>query len=63
LLGYENLEVINPEGGEGDAEEEARRGRWKQEVSFFLLKIWTSAVVCLLHMIVFSSIRVLDLAS
>lgn len=31
MLGYENLEVINPEGGKEDAEEEARRGRWKQE--------------------------------
>ncbi|KAG6485905.1 hypothetical protein ZIOFF_054472 [Zingiber officinale] len=32
LLGYEGLEVINPEGGTDDAEEEAQRGRWKQEV-------------------------------
>ncbi|GLT89573.1 hypothetical protein SLE2022_075510 [Rubroshorea leprosula] len=31
LLGYEGLEVINPEGGTEDAEEEAKRGRWKQE--------------------------------
>ncbi|KAI4385553.1 hypothetical protein MLD38_003566 [Melastoma candidum] len=31
LLGYEGLEVINPEGGKEDAEEEAQRGRWKQE--------------------------------
>lgn len=31
LLGYENLEVVNPEGGKEDAEEEAHRGRWKQE--------------------------------
>ncbi|KAJ4970321.1 hypothetical protein NE237_003420 [Protea cynaroides] len=31
LLGYEGLEVINPEGTEEDAEEEAQRGRWKQE--------------------------------
>ncbi|XP_010553050.1 PREDICTED: oxysterol-binding protein-related protein 3A [Tarenaya hassleriana] len=31
LMGYEGLEVINPEGGTEDAEEEARRGRWKQE--------------------------------
>lgn len=38
LLGYENLEVVNPEGGKDDAEEEAHRGRWKQEVcvSIFL---------------------------
>ncbi|EEF30051.1 oxysterol-binding protein-related protein 3A [Ricinus communis] len=31
LLGYEGLEVINPEGGNEDAEEEAKRGRWRQE--------------------------------
>ncbi|KAI4354503.1 hypothetical protein L6164_003357 [Bauhinia variegata] len=31
LLGYEGLEVINPEGGTEDAEEEARKGRWKDE--------------------------------
>lgn len=31
LLGYEGLEVVNPEGSTEDAEEEARRGRWKQE--------------------------------
>ncbi|KAF5953755.1 hypothetical protein HYC85_006611 [Camellia sinensis] len=31
LLGYEGLEVINPEGGTEDAEEEARKGRWRQE--------------------------------
>jgi len=31
LMGYEGLEVINPEGGTEDAEEEAQRGRWKQE--------------------------------
>lgn len=32
LLGYEGLEVINPEGGTEDAEAEAERGRWKKEV-------------------------------
>jgi len=32
LLGYEGLEVINPEGGTEDAEAEAQRGRWRQEV-------------------------------
>lgn len=32
FIGYENLEVVNPEGGKDDAEEEAQRGRWKQEV-------------------------------
>uniref|UniRef100_A0A1D1Y8X1 Oxysterol-binding protein-related protein 3A n=1 Tax=Anthurium amnicola TaxID=1678845 RepID=A0A1D1Y8X1_9ARAE len=31
LLGYEGLEVINPEGGTEDAEEEAQRGRWELE--------------------------------
>lgn len=31
FLGYEGLEVINPEGSQEDAEEEARKGRWKQE--------------------------------
>lgn len=36
LLGYEGVEVINPEGGKEDAEEEAQRGRWKQEVVFFI---------------------------
>ncbi|KAG2295025.1 hypothetical protein Bca52824_041694, partial [Brassica carinata] len=31
LVGYEGLEVINPEGSTEDAAEEANRGRWKQE--------------------------------
>ncbi|KAH1207725.1 Oxysterol-binding protein-related protein 3B [Glycine max] len=31
LLGYEGVEVINPDGGKEDAEEEAQRGRWKPE--------------------------------
>ncbi|CAH9074895.1 unnamed protein product [Cuscuta europaea] len=31
LVGYEGLEVINPEGGKEDAEEEALKGRWKDE--------------------------------
>ncbi|KAF5950186.1 hypothetical protein HYC85_012179 [Camellia sinensis] len=31
MLGYEGIDVINPEGGKDDAEEEAQRGRWKQE--------------------------------
>ncbi|KAL3625862.1 Oxysterol-binding protein-related protein 3C [Castilleja foliolosa] len=31
LLGYEGVEVINPEGGKEDAVEEAQRGRWKDE--------------------------------
>lgn len=29
-----SVEVINPEGGKEDSEEEAQRGRWKQEVLF-----------------------------
>lgn len=32
LLGHEGLEVINPEGGQDDAEEEAAKGRFKLEV-------------------------------
>lgn len=40
ILGYEGLEVVNPEGGTEDAEEEAKRGRWKKEVQYFF---------CLLH--------------
>ncbi|KAH0861747.1 hypothetical protein HID58_090008 [Brassica napus] len=31
LMGYEGIEVINPDGSTEDAEEEAGRGRWKQE--------------------------------
>lgn len=31
LAGHEGLEVINPEGGTEDGEEEASKGRWKQE--------------------------------
>jgi len=31
FVGYEGLEVVNPEGGTEDSEEEAKRGRWKQE--------------------------------
>ncbi|KAG2690575.1 hypothetical protein I3760_09G193700 [Carya illinoinensis] len=31
LLGHEGLEVVNPEGGTEDSEEEAKRGRWRQE--------------------------------
>lgn len=41
MLGYEGMEVINPEGGKDDAEEEAARGRWKQEVSCLsLFLLW-----------------------
>ncbi|KAK4480959.1 hypothetical protein RD792_011821 [Penstemon davidsonii] len=31
LIGYEGLEVVNPEGGTDDVEVEAQKGRWKQE--------------------------------
>lgn len=31
LVGYEGLEVINPDGGTEDSEVEAQKGRWKQE--------------------------------
>ncbi|KAL1546332.1 Oxysterol-binding protein-related protein 3A [Salvia divinorum] len=31
LLGYEGLQVINPDGGTEDAEDEAQKGRWRQE--------------------------------
>jgi hypothetical protein len=34
LLGYEGLEVVNPEGGQDDVAEEAIKGRFKQEVVF-----------------------------
>lgn len=37
FLGYEGVEVINPEGGKEDAEEEAHRGRWKPEVLILLV--------------------------
>lgn len=39
MLGYEGLEVINPEGGKEDAEEEAQKGRWKQEVCFYFISL------------------------
>ncbi|KAL0344532.1 UNVERIFIED_CONTAM: Oxysterol-binding protein-related protein 3A [Sesamum radiatum] len=31
LLGYEGLEIINPDGGTEDTEVEAQKGRWKPE--------------------------------
>lgn len=34
LVGYEGLEVINPDGGTDDVHEEASKGRWKQEVRY-----------------------------
>ena len=44
LLGYEGVEVINPEGGKEDAEEEAQRGRWKQEVLVFFFFFFNSCL-------------------
>ncbi|KAL0316335.1 UNVERIFIED_CONTAM: Oxysterol-binding protein-related protein 3A [Sesamum radiatum] len=32
LLGYEGLEIINPDGGTEDTEVEAQKGRWKPEL-------------------------------
>jgi hypothetical protein len=46
LLGYEGVEVINPEGGKEDAEEEAQRGRWKQEVFFLSCLLPLSVLSC-----------------
>lgn len=37
MLGQEGMEVINPEGGKEDAEEEAQRGRWKDEVGCLVI--------------------------
>ncbi|XP_057864878.1 oxysterol-binding protein-related protein 3A [Cryptomeria japonica] len=31
LMGHEGLEVVNPEGGQDDVEEEAHKGRWEKE--------------------------------
>lgn len=36
---HDGLEVINPEGGTDDVEEEARRGRWKEEVYYYFAGI------------------------
>lgn len=41
FVGYEGLEIVNPEGGTEDSEEEAKRGRWKQEVHYFLHYVCT----------------------
>lgn len=45
LVPYEGLEVINPEGGTEDAEEEAKKGRWKEEVYYLL----SPSLCCLVH--------------
>lgn len=36
LVGYEGLEVIIPDGGTEDSEVEAQKGRWKQELHWYL---------------------------
>lgn len=55
LLGYEGVEVINPDGGKDDVDDEVQRGRWKPEVLNFvsfvfnfysLLKIRKDAKIC-----------------
>ncbi|GFS37858.1 OSBP(oxysterol binding protein)-related protein 3C [Actinidia rufa] len=48
LLGYEGMEVINPDGGKDDAEEEANKGRWKQETGPMNVRIPTCGW-CMLH--------------
>ena len=56
LLGYEGMEVINPDGGKDDAEEEANKGRWKQEVClvfsflFFLSRLEAVPVKLFLYL-------------
>lgn len=35
----EGPEIINPEGGTDDIEDEARRGRWKQDVCYYFTGI------------------------
>lgn len=39
LPSNEEVEVINPEGGKEDAEEEAQRGRWKDEVTNRMIQV------------------------
>jgi hypothetical protein len=65
MVGYEGLEVINPDGGAYDAEAEFMRGQWKQEVRFnnnpFFLKGITT--FCFGHSALwnlFSKIKVCD---
>ena len=59
FLGYEGVEVINPEGGKEDAEEEAHKGRWKQEV--FLIYALTSLSLLALYLVfLFSSYKLIN---
>ena len=51
LLGYEGVEVINPEGGKEDAEEEAQRGRWKQEVLVFFFFFFLNSCLFRFHVL------------
>lgn len=62
LLGYEGLQVINPDGGTEDAEVEAQKGRWRQEVLswisihffFFVFASYDFSPVDLLEISMFS---------
>uniref|UniRef100_A0A2N9IZE7 Oxysterol-binding protein n=1 Tax=Fagus sylvatica TaxID=28930 RepID=A0A2N9IZE7_FAGSY len=44
FIGYEGLEVVNPEGGTEDAEDEAKRGRWKQELQLTIRILRNGAI-------------------
>lgn len=48
LLGYEGVEVINPEGGKDDAEEEAQKGRWKQEACLSF-QLFFQRLICVVY--------------
>lgn len=37
MRAQDGMQVINPEGGKEDAEEEAQRGRWKDEVGYLVI--------------------------
>jgi len=45
LLGYEGVEVINPDGGKDDVDDEVQRGRWKPEVLNFVFILFNSFIV------------------
>jgi hypothetical protein len=45
LLGYEGVEVINPDGGKDDVDDEVQRGRWKPEVLILFL-LFLSFIYC-----------------
>ena len=50
LLGYEGVEVLNPDGGKDDAEEEAQKGRWKNEVCYLYLVAFDFLVTFLIFL-------------